>query len=136
MDNGLVGALIVAIVFITIYRVFELFVRRNERLSIIDKLGGQVKFSDANADLNLPLFQKFSGSSALKISLLLIGVGIGLLVGYGIEFAVTDGDLNFSNNWDFQRKIGVVYFASVAIFGGLGLLAAYFIERKNNRKGS
>ena len=133
--NGLVGAIIVGIIFFTIYRIFELFVRKNERASIIEKLGGQAKLSDANLDLNLPFFQKSSGSSALKISLLLIGIGIGLLVGFGIEYASRAGDFS-GNDWNCQRIFGVVYFASVAIFGGIGLLTAYFIERKNNRKGS
>lgn len=127
----LVPVFVVGIIFFVIYRIFELFVRRNERMSIIEKLGGQIKLSE---DLNLPLFRNTSGNSALKFSLLLIGVGIGLLVGYGLEFAARGGDFSNGNDWNFQRIIGIVYFASVAIFGGLGLLAAYLIEKKNSRK--
>ena len=136
--DALVPIFIVGIVILGIYRLFELFVRRKERMAIIEKLGEQIKLSEANVNLNLPLFQQTSnGNWALKISLLLIGIGIGLLIGYGFEFAATGGDLSaYCHNWDFQRKIGVVYFASVAIFGGIGLLAAYFIEQRHKQKAS
>ena len=134
--SNLVPILIVGFVILGIYRLVELFARRKERMAIIEKLGEQIKLSGANVDLNLPLFQPSKSMSnsnwALKISLLLIGIGIGMLVGYVLEFAATGGDFaNYSSNWNFQRNIEVVYFASVAIFGGIGLLAAYFIERKH-----
>jgi len=130
--NNYDSVFIVAIVFIVIYRVFELFVRRNERITMIEKLG---KLSDGNVKLNLPSFESSNGNRALRISLLLIGIGIGLLVGYGFEFGATGGNLSaFSGNWDFQNKMSVIYFASVAIFGGIGLLAAYLIEQKQKPK--
>ena len=134
MFDFLTPIFVIGIITLGVYRVFELFVRKKERMSILEKLGGQEKLSDVDVNLNLPFFQKSSsGNWALKISLLLIGVGIGLLVGFGIEYASRAGD--FSNNdWNYQRIFGMVYFASVAIFGGFGLLAAYLIEQKNNRK--
>ena len=133
--NDLVPVFVVGIVFIVIYRVFELFVRRNERITIIEKLGEQNKLSDGNVKLNLPIFESSNGNWALRVSLLLIGIGIGLLVGYGFEFAATGGNLDaFSGNWAFQNKMSVVYFASVAIFGGIGLLVAYLIEQKHKQK--
>jgi len=133
--DSLVPIFIVGICVLGVYRVFELFVRRGERMMIIGKLGEQVKLSDESLNLNLPFFQQSSnGSWALKISLLLIGVGIGLLVGYGFEFAATGGDfLRYVNDWQFQHKIAVVYFASIAIFGGVGLLIAYLIELKQKQ---
>jgi len=133
--NDFVGAVIVGIIFLTIYRIFELFVRRDERKLIIEKLGGQIKLSDPNVDLNLPIFQSSNGIWALRMSLLLIGVGIGLIVGYLFEYSAIGGDFSkFQKNWNFQRTITTIYFASVAVFGGIGLLTAYFIEKRNNRK--
>ena len=133
--NSLVPMVIVPAFIWGVYRIFELYARRKERMAIIEKLGEQMKLSDTNVNLTLPFFQQPQGNWALKISLLLIGVGIGLLVGYGFEFAATGGNLAVyaygGNNWNFQSKISVVYFASVAIFGGIGLLAAYFIEQKH-----
>ena len=112
---------IVGIISIVIYRVFELFVRKNERMKIIEKLGEQIKLSEANIDLNLPLFQKSGSNWALRISLLFIGLGTGLIVAFFILFAI-DGSYNVNDT--------PLYFACLAIFGGAGLLAAYFIEQK------
>jgi hypothetical protein len=59
--------------------------------------------------------------SNLKYGLLLMGSGIGLLLAYLIDMASTsiDGDENPS-----------IYFALIAIFGGLGLVLSYRIEKK------
>ena len=47
---------ITGIVFITVYRIFELFVRRRERLAIIDKIGQDNGSLHANLDLNKILY--------------------------------------------------------------------------------
>ena len=137
--SNLVPIFVVGFIVLGIYRLFELFVRRKERMVILEKLGEQVKLSDVN--LNLPLFQNpkimSSNNWTLKVSFLLIGVGVGLLVGYCFEFATagTGADfVTYCSNWLYQSKIEIVYFASVAIFGGIGLLAAYFIEKKHKQK--
>ncbi len=59
--------------------------------------------------------------SNLKYGLLLMGSGIGLLLAYLIDIASTtiDGEENAS-----------IYFALIAIFGGLGLILSYRIEKK------
>ena len=133
--SNLDGILIIGFIVLGIYRVFELFVRRTERMAIIERLGEQIKLSEANVDLSLPLFQKSESSWALKISLLLIGIGIGLVAAYCIDFA------SIGCNWTdgypgkyYRNKIEIVYLACVAIFGGLGLLSAYLIERRHKTK--
>ena len=57
----------------------------------------------------------------LKWGLLLIGAGLGLLIAYLADMSVTviDGEEN-----------PTLYFALIAIFGGLGLIASYRIEKK------
>ncbi|MFO7258393.1 MAG: DUF6249 domain-containing protein [Bacteroidota bacterium] len=57
----------------------------------------------------------------LRASLLLIGAGIGLLLGYFLDNA--------------YHMEAVAYFSMLFIFGGLGLGAAYLIEEKKQRKG-
>jgi hypothetical protein len=59
--------------------------------------------------------------SNLKYGLLLMGSGIGLLLAYLIDMASAsiDGEENAS-----------IYFALIAIFGGLGLVLSYRIEKK------
>jgi hypothetical protein len=130
-----VAIFIVGFVVLGIYRLFELFARRKERMAIIERLGDQIKLSEANVDLNLPIFKESRSNWALKISLLLIGIGIGLVVAYWIEFKTVGVNWNSSTpSYYYKNKMEVVYFASVAIFGGIGLLSAYFIERKHKIK--
>jgi hypothetical protein len=81
-----------------------------ERMAIIDK------------GLSPELFKKDrSTSGALRASLLLIGAGVGLLMGFGLDSA-----------FDMEE---VAYFSMILIFGGLGLGMAYLIEEKNQKKG-
>lgn len=60
-------------------------------------------------------------AGALRSSLLLVGIGIGLLVGYWLDSA-----------FDMEE---VGYFSMIFIMGGVGLGLAYFIEEgKANKK--
>ena len=125
--EALIPILIVGFIVLGIYRVFELFVRRKERMAIIERLGEQIKLSEANVDLHLPLFQKSESNWALRISLLLIGLGTGLIFAYFINFSLSWTE--YWNRWGGHREI--LYFACLAMFGGIGLLSAYFIEQKH-----
>ena len=58
-------------------------------------------------------------SISLRFSLLMIGVGIGLLMGYFLD-----------RNVDMEEA---GYFSMLFIFGGIGLGAAYVIEEKKNK---
>ncbi|MBL7783734.1 MAG: hypothetical protein JNM22_21035 [Saprospiraceae bacterium] len=60
-------------------------------------------------------------SRTLKNSLLFIGAGIGLLLAIIITQVL---------QLDEDTKTGV-FFALIAIFGGLGMLGSYMYERKN-----
>jgi len=61
-----------------------------------------------------------SPSGALRASLLLIGAGIGLLLGYWLDYSFGMDD--------------VAYFSMIFIFGGIGLGLAYILEEKKNRE--
>ncbi len=144
MQNVLVPIFIVGIITLGIYRLFELFVRRKERMSIIDKLQNNVDPSVFANKFSLPLLNrpevKLPSSWPLRASLLLVGVGLGLLVGFFMEFSLTNSmqpafasyDWNVQNN--ISDSVAIIYLASVSLFGGLGLLAAYLIEQKNEKK--
>jgi len=81
-----------------------------EKMAIIDK------------GLNPDLFKRErSTSGALRASLLLIGAGTGLLMGYGLDAAFGMEE--------------VAYFSMILIFGGLGLGLAYLIEEKKQNSG-
>ncbi|MDR3061401.1 MAG: hypothetical protein LBU57_04735 [Dysgonamonadaceae bacterium] len=139
--NDLMAICIVGIITLGIYRLFELFVRRKERLSIIDKLGEKISSEEIKGALSLPVFMKmdYSYSSwALRISLLMIGIGLGAIVAFIIQYQVI-GDLLLQNtDWEIKRNLRgfqeTIYFSCIAVFGGIGLLSAYLIEWKQRNR--
>lgn len=122
------GPLIVFIVFAGVYGLFELIIRRKERMAIIEKMGDKLDPSmlKGKLDFCLPSGGQFS-FGALKIACLLIGLGLGLLVGFFIYMNVK----GFYSDW---RSVEVVYGSCVMIFGGIGLLVAFLLEMYYNRK--
>lgn len=144
MQQVLVPILVVGIITLGIYRLFELFVRRKERMAIIEKLQNNVDISAFANKMNLPFLGetkvRMSSSWSLRASLLLVGVGLGLLIAFFIELAVTNSmePVFASYDYEVQRNInnsvGIIYLATVSLFGGLGLLIAYVIEQKNEKK--
>lgn len=123
--------LVVGIVTLGIYRLFELFVRKKERLTIIEKIGDKFDASMIENKFSFPL--KGQGTDAfgtLKIGCLLLGVGLGLLVGYFICLNSVSGYNTMELRNNAYEISGVIYGASVLLFGGLGLLVAFIIEMK------
>lgn len=127
MDFIMVPA-VIGIITLGIYKLFELFVRKKERLMIIDKIGdkftpeilsGKIDFST-----NIP---KLS-SSALKFGCLFMGLGIGMLVAFAVHY-------NFADFVESSYQIrSAVYGSCVLLFGGLGLLIAFIVELKVSKK--
>ena len=127
MDFIMVPA-VMGIITLGIYKLFELFVRKKERLIIIDKIGdkltpeilsGRIDFST-----NIP---KLS-SSALKFGCLFMGLGIGMLVAFAVHY-------NFADLVESSYQIrGAVYGSCVLLFGGLGLITAFIVELKLGKK--
>ncbi len=68
---------------------------------------------------------------SLKLGLLLLGAGLGLLLAFFIDFNMNLGGKGHRHD-DYPQ----IYFALIAIGGGLGLITSYSIERKYllNRK--
>ncbi|GHT68918.1 hypothetical protein AGMMS50239_34890 [Bacteroidia bacterium] len=108
------------------YKIFELFVKRKERLTIIEKL---ISLNLESAEpIRLPniLYEKQGfGSWPLRISLLLIGIGLGCLCAFFLQMYYGE-----TINWDQKRMIE---FASIALFGGIGLFIAFMIELKQKK---
>ncbi|MTK52209.1 MAG: hypothetical protein F8N35_01990 [Paludibacter sp.] len=127
--------LVVGMITLGIYKLFELFVKKKERLTIIEKLGDKLDISVMQTKLSLPV--RIEGQfnfGTLKVACLLLGVGLGLLVGYFICLNTIPG-FNFESigNQGYQAS-GVIYGASVLLFGGLGLLVAFIVELKFLKK--
>lgn len=69
---------------------------------------------------------------SLKLGLLLMGSGLGLLVAYLIDMN-TNLNMNrdFTGGFPHHNDNPSLYFALIAIGGGLGLITSYAIERKH-----
>ncbi len=117
------------------YKVVELFVRKKERLMLVDKLN---TLDNVNTN-NINLSGLFGGVKvlqnqylSLRIGSLLMGLGLGLLIGYLIV-QISYGDLR-ELTWDLREAQSVIYGASTLLFGGMGLTAGFIAEMKMKNK--
>lgn len=98
---GIIG-IFITIIYLRRYENFE-------RMSMIERGTDPKLFSNAR-----------NASLPLRLSLLMIGAGIGLLLGYLLD-SVTDMD-------------EVAYFSMLFIAGGIGLGMSYLIEEKKAKQ--
>ncbi len=134
MMDFIMVPLIIGIITLGIYKLFELFVRKKERLFILEKIGDKFDASMIENKFSFPskVFKNFS-FGALKAGCLLVGVGLGLLVGFIICINTMNGYYIGSENYEVKEIAGIVYGASVLIFGGLGLIIAFILEMKYSK---
>lgn len=123
----LTPVLVCAIIFGSIYKIIELFVRRREREMLIDKIT-----EVSSAKLDQSIIQGLSGVSstdsypALKWGALAIGVGIGFFLGVICNIVLAD----YIDTWRIE---GAVYGSLIALFGGIGLIVAFYAELRLRR---
>lgn len=131
MMDFITTPLTTAIVFYFIYRLFELFVRRSERMMYISKMR-----DNCPANLHLPdLWPRRMGSfSALRVGCLILGLGLGLLVAFFINAMALPGFTSGKTSWEMRQVVGTVYGACVLIFGGAGLIVSYAVENHSDKK--
>jgi len=123
--------LVVGMITLGIYKLFELFVRKAERLRIIEKVGEKFDASMIENKFSFPLLPSYKVSSfgALKAGCLIMGIGLGLLIGYLIcAFSMVNYTSGGDNSWNVRELAGIVYSACTLLFGGLGLIIAFVIE--------
>ncbi len=110
MDVAVIGVFIpiVAIVAISAIIVYIRKFENEERMAMIDK-GMNPKDMKVVRNTSFPL----------RFSLLMIGVGVGLFVGYILD----------SNTYMDE----VAYYSMIFIWGGLGMGLSYVIEEKKNK---
>ncbi|MDR1645188.1 MAG: hypothetical protein LBS05_05115 [Tannerellaceae bacterium] len=130
--------LVVGICVAGTYGLFELFVRRKERLTIIEKIGEKLDASAFEGVNRISGFFPKISFSALKAGCLLTGAGLGLLIGFIIHVSLTIYGLYEANPEGWGRwhnnSIETAYGASVLLFGGIGLIIAFVIELKMGKK--
>ena len=119
---------VVGIITLGIYKLFELFVRKKERLIIIDKIGDKLTPDILNGKIDFSTDIPKLSFSALKFGCLFMGLGIGLMVAFAVHYNFAD----FVENAYYLRS--AVYGSCVLLFGGLGLLIAFIVELKVSKK--
>lgn len=126
--------LVVGIICAGIYGLFELFVRKTERLAIIEKIGDKIDASAFEGKLGLPNYMRHFSFSSLKAGCLLAGIGLGLLVGFIINTCMAANSVSYGDDRFNRELAGTAYGASVLLFGGIGLIIAFVIELKLGKK--
>ena len=127
--------LVCGIFVLGFYKLFELFVCKKERLLIIEKMGEKFTPDMLEHKINFSSIGSMS-FSALKFGCLLMGLGLGLLIGYLICSTTLEGYTNTGDvrlNYNMRETSSIVYGSCVLLFGGLGLLTAFLIELKINK---
>ena len=112
MEDILVPIGVLAIIFGCIYKLFELFVGRKERIMLIEKLQPEQLSHGVAGHLKFSTY-----FTTLRTGCLLLGIGLGLIAGYCLD-----------------PHISIIYAASILIGGGLGLIASFLVELKQNKK--
>ncbi|GHV58232.1 hypothetical protein FACS1894182_09550 [Bacteroidia bacterium] len=133
--------LIVGFVVLGIYKLFELFVKKSERMALIEKLPAFLHSNEAGKGINFPeisFMRRDYGSWPLRLALLLMGVGLGCLLAFLLQYCMFDFSNYNLSEWQGRREVEnirfVLYFSFIAIFGGLSLFIAYLVERKQSKK--
>ena len=134
--NDLAPMVVVSVMSFFTYKIFELYARRKERMAIIEKLSNGIDPQILKSQFSMPVYKDGNyGSWAIRIGLLLVGVGLGVVIAAIVDLlAVAPSADNRELFYEFRNTISVLYPACAAVFGGLGLVIAYFIENKNDKK--
>lgn len=124
MFDFLAAPLVTFVVFYGIFCIFDLFVRRKERMEIIERMGDKLDPEVLKPSFGFKGKINFSFSS-LKLGTLLTGIGLGIFVGSILCL--------FGNPQSYALTQSIMG-GSVLLFGGLGLIIAFVIELKMSNK--
>src|SRR6202790_1471496 len=109
----LIGILVPIALFAMVFGI--VYLAKRERLAMIERGMDPRRYKPQSAP-----FQN------LKWGLLLIGAGTGLFLAYLLDHTLFN---NVGRGFDNDANVAI-YFALIAIFGGLGLFLSYRIEKK------
>ncbi len=118
------------IVFGVIYKVFELFVRKDERKMIINKIEEikGVDLSGTNLNMGNGRGNKFL---PLRIGMLVLGVGMGCFMAVLSMSVFLPSMKDLLGSYYVREMLSG---ACICFFGGLALVISYIIEHNARRK--
>lgn len=120
---------VVGIICASIYGLFELIIRRKERILMIEKMCERMDPISMDGKISFNPFRKIDLSfMSLKVGCLLAGLGLGLFFGFLLNTLV------FVQLEKDPQLISSAYGSSVLLCGGLGLIIAFLIEMKYKSK--
>ena len=120
-----------------IYKLFELIICRKERIMLLEKLDS---FACANFPDLSAVFGKYRGAnisfSSLRIGSVMLGMGLGLLLGFFLSLDCTHQLVEYSEMVNRSPRFlqELVIGGSILCCGGLGLIISYIIERNTQNK--
>ena len=133
--NFIMIPLVTGIVTLGIYKFFELLICRRERRELISRLEGEQLIDYLKL---VPMGLRTGGpvrivpetapgipAGALKIGSLLLGLGLGLLFGFML--------IRLAEVRSYETQ-SIIYGGSVLVFGGLGLIVSFIVERILSRR--
>ncbi len=114
-DNlGILSGIVISLgLFAMVFGIVYLYKR--ERMAMIERGMDPRRYKPQSAP-----FQN------LKWGLLMMGAGLGLFIAYLLDHTAFNKAPDGDN--------AAIYFASIAVFGGLGLLASFLVEKKTQPK--
>lgn len=142
--SDLTPIVIVPAIIYGTYSVFELYARRKERMAIIEKLSEGIDPSIINqfgAKNKIRINIENKSAWTIRIGFLLLGIGLGVALVSFIdlsfnqisiqEYIALERNARYEvHNTPVRQAINVLYPAVAALFGGIGLICAFFMERK------
>ena len=135
MDFGIIVAPVVLWICISgVNKLAELYVRRKERLAIIDKFGERFDPSLLGNPFGFASGGTSHSFGALRAGCLLLGLGLGFLTGLLLSTLLIANGYN-TEEWHYREILfNAAYVSPVLLFGGLGLLLSFLIENKIRNK--
>ena len=124
--------IVVPTVMYFLYKFLDSLIRKKERILLIEKLETlhpqSLQISEAFGSTDFIPNKRFSG---LRFGLLLTGIGLGLLLAWALMAIVyVELESYIKDSYRYREMLNIIFLATPALFGGIGLIISYVIERK------
>lgn len=135
MFQFLTPAVIFIPICLCVYKVFELFVKRKERMLFLEKMIDKMDTVNGNvqSSFNVDINKKSNPFITIRWAAGLLFFGLGLIIAHlfclfsNAEYASGDRNVFYSN------FVSIVYMGCVSVMMGFGFLVSFFIEMKYSK---